>query len=63
MCEICGETFGHKTGCPEFRDADSDVYGICEICGYNIEEGQDYFDYQGKIYHRDCFTDAYLKFG
>lgn len=63
MCEICGATVGHRAGCPEFRDAEPDVYGTCEICGDPIEEGQDYFDIDGNKYHEDCFTGAYLKQG
>lgn len=63
MCEICGATVGHRLGCPEFRDAEPDYYGMCEICGDPIEEGQDYFNIGGKKYHEDCFTDEYLEQG
>lgn len=63
MCKYCGKLFGHKPGCPDYEEPESEIIGECELCGRNIEEGQDYFDQNGDLYHYDCFVDEYFHNG
>ncbi len=58
MCEICRRN-QCVSGCPN-APAPKAVY-TCEYCGNNIVVGDDYYEYNGKYYHEDCFADCAIE--
>lgn len=64
MCEVCGSTIGHRSGCPA-ADYDPEVIGKCEECGGDILNNEEHFDlnstdWDGGLFHFECFCDRYL---
>lgn len=60
MCEICGETFGHKAGCPE-ADSMPEKVCLCDLCDEYIYRGDKTVEYDGICCHEECFIDEYGK--
>ncbi len=59
-CEICGETFGHKAGCPEAESIPEKVC-LCDLCDEYIYQGDKIIEYDGICFHEECFIDEYGK--
>lgn len=57
-CPICGNGYGHKSGCPNSNPMPEKV-GECELCGDPIYSGDLIIDVDGKRYHDECFLDEY----
>jgi len=55
MCEICHYT-PCLSGCPNAPEPPS--IGQCKFCGEDIQVGEEYFEYDGKKYHEECFSDC-----
>ncbi len=54
MCSICGYC-KCPSGCPDTEDPPA-VF-ICEICEGSIVVGDEYVDFKGDYYHRECFDE------
>lgn len=52
MCEVCGNYYGCHPSCP--CAPEPEVYGKCELCGEDIEEGDEMVNIEGDKYHYDC---------
>lgn len=61
MCDVCGNTLGHRMGCPEAEECEPEIVGYCELCGNPIEDGEKYFDIESSRYHFECYCYEYLK--
>ena len=55
MCEIChsGPCLSRCPNAPELPSI-----GKCKYCGEDIQVGEEYFEYDGKKYHEECFNDC-----
>ena len=54
-CEYCHWTSGHPSSCPNVDEPKYNHY--CSICGYGIEEGEEYIvNDDDKYIHFDCPT-------
>lgn len=58
MCEVCGCSGGHLSGCPE--GPGPKVIHTCKFCGDDIVEGEECYELDGEYWHEDCFGDAAL---
>lgn len=56
MCEYCGHSGWHSSGCPNAPDPEA-VYE-CKWCKESICEGDEYYELEGDYYHEECFGDA-----
>ena len=55
MCEICHSS-PCLSRCPNAPEPEA-VYK-CAYCKEGIIEGDEYFEYDGKYYHEDCFGEC-----
>ena len=55
MCEICRSYPCHRR-CPNADEPP--VAYECDYCGDSIFVGSEYYKYDGKCYHEDCFKEA-----
>lgn len=55
MCKECWQNPCHSM-CPNAPEPAA-VYD-CEFCNEPVRAGDEYFEYNGKYYHEDCFADA-----
>lgn len=55
MCIECGNLFGHKPGCP---NRIPEIVGWCIGCGENIYDDEQYYTYDGTMYHEGCAPES-----
>ena len=55
MCSECHRMIC-PSGCPNAPE-ETEVY-TCEHCGESIVVDDEYYEFEGKQYHYDCFPDA-----
>jgi hypothetical protein len=56
MCEICHGVDGCLPGCPNAPEPKK-IY-TCEYCGEDIIEGDEYYEFDNRYYHEECFHDC-----
>lgn len=56
MCEICHGVGGCLPGCPNAPEPKK-IY-TCEYCGDDIVEGDEYYEFDNRYYHEECFHDC-----
>lgn len=54
MCSICHQAIC-PSGCPNADEAPA--IAKCEHCSEDIVVGEEYYEYEGNLYHRECFED------
>ncbi len=49
-----------SSGASCHRPVPPGAIAVCEGCGEGIEVGDTYYEYDGDLYHEECFEDAAL---
>lgn len=57
-CPICGSGYGHKAGCPNAEPIPEKIC-VCDLCDEFIFEHDLVIDFDGVMYHSECFRDEY----